>query len=298
MRLPVLCAELVPGLNLSCPPWPMLPLPSPWRRPAACRPSMSQTCCLLSCGHRRQGGAVQLPWPPACGFLVAPLRAFHKLRVITLAAVPGPVCSMQANAVPTTFWALGFLLLPENKQHLAAVVREAQQAAPRPPEQQQQQQNEVDAQRALPSAEQLQGLLGLAADRRSHVAAAISETLRLRCFSIDVRIAAADGVLPAGTDGSGAGIWVQKVGVVRALDRPPGVQLIHPESLHFSGSPAVVEPLAAGRRRGHFAVRVAPRRPPVWNRRSGLQPPQVPPGSCFALCCRVAAEAALVLLEA
>lgn len=117
---------------------------------------------------------------------------------------------LQANAVPTIFWVLGFLLLPENSAHLRAVVAEAQQAA------QEGVGSEAGGQEPapLPTAEQLGGLVALAGDRRSRVAAAVSEALRLRCFSIDVRIAAADGVLPGGTDGSGPGIWVQQGDVV------------------------------------------------------------------------------------
>ncbi|PRW32663.1 24-hydroxycholesterol 7-alpha-hydroxylase [Chlorella sorokiniana] len=160
----------------------------------------------------------------------------------------------QANAVPTILWVLGLLLLPENQQHLEAVVAEARQAAglgsasigsptaggaraaaavqgtpaaaakarsrARTRGQQQQQQGqqrqnqEGDPAGQMLSEEQQQGLVELACNRHSRVAAAISETLRLRCFSIDVRIAASDGVLPGGTDGSGAGIWVQQGDVV------------------------------------------------------------------------------------
>lgn len=160
--------------------------------------------------------------------------------------------------MPTIFWVMGFLLLPENKAHLAAVIAEAQQAAglaapaagtPAAAAPQQQQQGKGrGAGSSLLTLEQQQGLVSLACNRRSHVAAGVSETLRLRCFrlagccssnyallvratasglgieqaacclprclpcpcSIDVRIAAADGALPGGVDGSGPGIWVQK----------------------------------------------------------------------------------------
>ena len=155
---------------------------------------------------------------------------------------------LQANAVPTIFWLLGFLLLPANKQPLAAAVSEARQAAglaatpdgaaaggaaggagtpaaaakarararasgaasasrPAPPRQG----GSTAKGGGWLSEAQQAGLVELACNRHSRVAAAIAETLRLRCFSIDVRIAAADGVLPGGADGSGPGTWVQQV---------------------------------------------------------------------------------------
>ena len=128
----------------------------------------------------------------------------------------------QANAVPTLTWVLGFLLLPENGRHRTAVVDEAAAAVAAAS-------GDSDGAasdpataadggaEALPRPGDLAGLVALAGERRSAVAAAIDETLRLRCFSVDVRIAAADGVLPCGGGGSGSedsgpvGIWVQKV---------------------------------------------------------------------------------------
>lgn len=112
--------------------------------------------------------------------------------------------------MPSIYWALGFLLLPENSAHLQAVVAEAQQAAAAAAHAAAGCEAEGQEPSMLPTAEQLGGLIELASDRHSRVAAAVSEALRLRCFSIDVRIAASDGVLPGGTDGSGPGIWVQQ----------------------------------------------------------------------------------------
>ncbi len=134
-----------------------------------------------------------------------------------------PAACLQANAVPTIFWVLGLLLLPENQQHLEAVVAEARQAtglsslpgqpangstnagavagmltaAAKAPSRtrgsgeaaaaQDSPQHAKQAQHAqqagqLLSEEQQQGLVELACNRHSQIAAAISETLRLRCF--------------------------------------------------------------------------------------------------------------------
>ena len=190
----------------------------------------------------------------------------------------------QANAVPASFWTLGFLLLPENRRHLEAVRREVQDAAAAAAaagaaaaaepgggggdgagSRQEGAQQEESGEHLLSEAQQ-RGLLALAVDRRSHAAAAVDEALRLRSFrcaaclprwlasagwlagwlvlaqpqkravlrcnpcvgacttrtdlsfqsppgcSIDVRIAAADCVLPCDEDGvSGPGVFVKKV---------------------------------------------------------------------------------------
>lgn len=155
-----------------------------------------------------QHGFLQLRSRPTPNRFVSPLR-------------------LQANAVPTIFWVLGLLLLPENKQHLEAVVAEAQQAAglggtaagspvaggmadaavhgtpavaakararsrtnstaapqgmPQPALHVRGQLKEHQAAGQLLTQEQQQGLVDLACNRHSHIAAAISETLRLRCF--------------------------------------------------------------------------------------------------------------------
>lgn len=103
---------------------------------------------------------------------------------------------LQANAVSSAFWTIGFLLLPENSQHLAAVVAEAWQAAAagaggggaagggvRPGARGR---HGAEGEGWLPLSEaQQEGLVALAADRRSHAAAAVAEALRLRSFRWD-----------------------------------------------------------------------------------------------------------------
>jgi hypothetical protein len=100
----------------------------------------------------------------------------------------------QANAVPAAFWSLGFLLLPENRRHLQAVVQEAQQAAtagtdtPEPAADNAQlshahsQHATVKGLPPLLTNEQQRGLVALASNRRSAAAAAVAEALRLRSF--------------------------------------------------------------------------------------------------------------------
>lgn len=100
----------------------------------------------------------------------------------------------QANAVPAAFWSLGFLLLPENRRHLQAVVQEAQQAVtagtdtPEPAADNAQllpahrQHATVKGLPPLLTDEQQRGLVALAAKRRSAAAAAVAEALRLRSF--------------------------------------------------------------------------------------------------------------------
>ncbi|KAL4855710.1 25-hydroxycholesterol 7-alpha-hydroxylase [Chlorella vulgaris] len=171
--------------------------------------------------------------------LLAALRTAHKQGMFEGTAcglpeqyVPNMLLAVlwasQANAVPAAFWSLGFLLLPENRRHLQAVVQEAQQAVtagtdtPEPAADNAQllpthrQHATVKGLPPLLTDEQQRGLVALAANRRSAAAAAVAEALRLRSFSIDVRIAAADSALPCGqaADGSMHAVWVQKGDVV------------------------------------------------------------------------------------
>ena len=108
---------------------------------------------------------------------------------------------LQANAVPSSFWSVAFLLLPENQRHLQAVVAEAQQAVALLPGAagagaatagaEAEAEAEARAGAALEgdggagellTAAQQQGLVALAVDRRSYAAAAVGEALRLRSF--------------------------------------------------------------------------------------------------------------------
>ncbi|RMZ53738.1 hypothetical protein APUTEX25_003877 [Auxenochlorella protothecoides] len=81
----------------------------------------------------------------------------------------------QANATPTAFWTLAFLLLPEN-----AAYRERVEA-------------ELHATRS--STDPAASLVDLACSRSSALNKCIAETIRLRAPSIDVRIAASDVML-------------------------------------------------------------------------------------------------------
>jgi hypothetical protein len=155
----------------------------------------------------------------------------------------------QANAAPSVFWALAFLLLPENAAQQQAVAAEAAAAAAqgggeaaaacgrtptaapaagcgsseasengaedRPPGGEGGSGSGSEGGSLLLSGAQQAGLAALAGQRRSAAAAAVAEALRLRSFSIDVRIAAADVALPGGDGGGGDGpaaVWVRKVG--------------------------------------------------------------------------------------
>ncbi|EFN50765.1 hypothetical protein CHLNCDRAFT_142513 [Chlorella variabilis] len=194
--------------------------------------------------------------------LLAALRESHRAghlegtvagRLVEACGLPAPyVANMllallwasQANAVSSAFWTIGFLLLPENSQHLAAVVAEAWQAAAagaggggaagggvRPGARGR---HGAEGEGWLPLSEaQQEGLVALAADRRSHAAAAVAEALRLRSFSVDVRIAAADVVVPCGERASaGEGIWVRKGDMVAISPYEEGMRLGGSTSVH------------------------------------------------------------------
>jgi hypothetical protein len=122
-----------------------------------------------------------------------------------------PTLPLQANAVPSSFWSVAFLLLPENQRLLQAVVAKAQQAIAvhvRPAAAAAAGEGvgvaaaqagaeaaavgagagagaalegEVGAGELLSVAQQ-QGLVALAVDRHSHAAAAVAEALRLCSF--------------------------------------------------------------------------------------------------------------------
>lgn len=229
-------------------------------RPAACRTNAFPTCCWRCCGHPRCAGCRQpaqlrpaLSSKQACtdGDLAVVAERSNsglppKDELVQLISTISALCRLptpnrfvlphclQANAVPTIFWVLGLLLLPENKQHLEAVVAEAQQAAglggtaagspaaggtaaaavqgtpaaaakararsrasgtAAPPDASQpashvwEQPEEQQAAGQLLTQEQQQGLVDLACNRHSHIAAAISETLRLRCFRCAPQVA-------------------------------------------------------------------------------------------------------------
>ncbi len=107
--------------------------------------------------------------------------------------------------MPAAFWAMAFLMLPENQRHRQALLAEAEQAVAtasaaaaagaehvRQDDGLSAQQQSVKqggqqdgGQRGLPpmlSPAQQRGLVFLATDRRAQAAAAVAEALRLRCF--------------------------------------------------------------------------------------------------------------------
>ncbi|KAL6772438.1 hypothetical protein ACKKBG_A30250 [Auxenochlorella protothecoides x Auxenochlorella symbiontica] len=81
----------------------------------------------------------------------------------------------QANATPTAFWTLAFLLLPENAAYRGRV--------------------EAELQATRSSTDPAASLVDLACSRSSALNKCIAETIRLRAPSIDVRIAASDVML-------------------------------------------------------------------------------------------------------
>lgn len=85
----------------------------------------------------------------------------------------------QANAIPTAFWAVAFLLLPENAGYRRRVEEEL--AGP------------ADGGAAPAAANER--LLRLATDRGSLLRRCCAEAIRLRSPSVTVRVAAADAVL-------------------------------------------------------------------------------------------------------
>ncbi|KAL4421354.1 hypothetical protein ABPG75_010645 [Micractinium tetrahymenae] len=218
------------GFELAASPVPHLLQP---RFLAACRRLVAALRESFQAGHFKgtvAGGLIE-----ACGL---PDRHVPNMLLAVLWA-------SQANAVPTAFWTLGFLLLPENRAHLQAVVDEAaaavnaaqvaagkcsseglvagsdceQQQQQEQQEKQQQQQGQQGQQEPpLLTEAQQRGLVSLACDRHSKAAAAVAEAMRLRSFSIDVRIAASDCVLPCDADskpgGAGTGVLVRKGDVV------------------------------------------------------------------------------------
>ncbi|KAG2434321.1 hypothetical protein HYH02_012343 [Chlamydomonas schloesseri] len=99
----------------------------------------------------------------------------------------------QANTVPATFWAAGFLLLPENAHHRAAVLAELQTelrgGAPGGG-------SPGGGSAAYSNEELVAAAARVAASRRSAVGRCVAEALRLRVQSIDVRMAADDLELP------------------------------------------------------------------------------------------------------
>lgn len=200
-------------------------------------------CCALRCRACCQSCGS----PPARCRPPAADAAYRRCRLLLISTLPHPpprlppclqACGLpdryvpnmllavlwasQANAVPTAFWTLGFLLLPENKGHLQAVVDEAvaavnaagvntaevPQAAAEAgrssggpvsnrssesqqgreargqgqQDQQQQPRREENGTAPLLTEAQQRGLVGLACDRRSKVAAAVAEAMRLRSF--------------------------------------------------------------------------------------------------------------------
>lgn len=163
---------------------------------------------------------------------------------------PPLLLASQANAVPTLFWLLGFLLLPGNQRHLEAVLSEAQAAAGAAPAAAEvagtpaaaakaraqahaaaAQQAQAQAARAegepaeamLLTDAQKRGLVALASDRRSHLAAAVSETLRLRSFRL-----------------GGAGLDCMRVGGLLALGA-----LLRLLRLFYSGVHTPLHPAAS-----------------------------------------------------
>ncbi|KAL3140850.1 hypothetical protein ABBQ32_005388 [Trebouxia sp. C0010 RCD-2024] len=97
-----------------------------------------------------------------------------------------------ANTVPATYWALAFLLLPDNAHHKQHILSSTQPGGshstshPSPA----QQQEVDDASRSR--------LVGVACDRTSLLAACVAEAVRLRAPGIAVRMAACNLAVPAG----------------------------------------------------------------------------------------------------
>lgn len=110
----------------------------------------------------------------------------------------------QANTVPTAFWTVGFLLLPENKIYFndlrnAILLRDPNQTT-----------QEIESSEPCDnishsgcddflSSDQLNRLISLACDPTSLLTRCCMESLRLRSSSTDVRIAATDILLPCST---------------------------------------------------------------------------------------------------
>ena len=98
--------------------------------------------------------------------------------------------------MPSVFWSVAFLLLPENAAQRSAVVQEAKDAvaaaAAATPAAAVRSAGDGDAQQRLPpdlqlplpllSEGQQRALVALSTDRRSQAAASVAEALRLRCF--------------------------------------------------------------------------------------------------------------------
>ncbi|KAK9838552.1 hypothetical protein WJX81_007055 [Elliptochloris bilobata] len=96
-----------------------------------------------------------------------------------------------ANTVPGAFWAVAFLLLPENARHraveaLPGVVCRARARV------------HCMGLTSAGASLDLEALLAAVADKRSALARCVAEALRLRAPGVDVRAAARDLALPAG----------------------------------------------------------------------------------------------------
>jgi hypothetical protein len=147
------------------------------------------------------------------------------------------------------FWSIGFLLLPENAPHLAAIRKEIAAAAA----------EEAAAARAAAGSGAAGGpgsggggeapttaaaaalraaLVRLALDRRSHASRCVAESIRLRVHSIAIRLAGGKGIkwdLPpavatgsssgSGGGSSGEGERQGVAGASRQLRVPPGTVL-------------------------------------------------------------------------
>lgn len=105
----------------------------------------------------------------------------------------------QANAVPATFWSLAFLLLPENRIHLSAVLSELKDELVRDIGLVHGSKKPLSASTESEEAALSRAAFKLAVDRRSTISRCVAEAVRLRVHSIDLRIAAADLNMTAST---------------------------------------------------------------------------------------------------
>jgi hypothetical protein len=118
-----------------------------------------------------------------------PPQPHHPLRAPRLPLHHPP----QANSVAAMFWALAFLLLPENAAHLEAVRAEVRDAvaaeavASEAPGARARGTRGGGAAAALPPALR-SALARLALDRRSAVARCVDEAIRLRVHSVAIRL--------------------------------------------------------------------------------------------------------------
>lgn len=105
----------------------------------------------------------------------------------------------QANAVPATFWSLAFLLLPENKIHLDAVLSELKEEVVKEAGSIERRKTPAGVINPREKAAITQAAFGLSVDRKSAISRCVAEAVRLRVHSIDLRIAAADLRLASST---------------------------------------------------------------------------------------------------